>query len=282
MPFPPAVARGLASLLLDEEAAKKVEHLTYNDAGHGYDAFGMHPDFVRFGYGVARPLYEKYFRVISTGHENIPAEGPAVIACNHSGSLPTDAMMLWTDIVRKTGRIPRGIADHFVPTLPWVGTLFARNGMVGGSRGNVRALLRAGELLMIFPEGVPGIGKHFRDRYNLQKWRVGHAELAIRDGAPIVPVALVGAEEQMPQIGRINLPKGLQGALPYIPLTATPLPMPVRYRYYYGEPIPIPDDYAPEDADDPEKVREAAARVEAAVDALLKRGLEERGDRIFA
>ena len=88
--------------------------------------------------------------------------------------------------------------NHFVPALPFIGTIFARGGMVGGSRGNVRALLEAGELLMIFPEGTPGIIKPFHKRYQLQKFRVGHAELAIRHQVPVIPVGIVGAEEQLP------------------------------------------------------------------------------------
>ena len=109
--------------------------------------------------------------MISVGAEKIPQIGSVVLAANHSGNIPIDAMMLWNDVIRQTDppRIARGIADHFVTALPFIGTLFARGGMVGGSRGNVRSLLEAGELLMIFPEGVPGIIKPFSKRYQLQK-----------------------------------------------------------------------------------------------------------------
>jgi 1-acyl-sn-glycerol-3-phosphate acyltransferase len=198
-----------------------------------------------------------------------------VLAGNHSGAIPTDAMMVWLDVLRHTTppRVARSVADHFVPMIPMIGTFFARGGMVGGSRGNARALLEAGELLVIFPEGVPGISKHFRDRYTLQHWRVGHAELAMRHGAPVVPFAVVGAEEQMPQIGRI--PLRLLG-MPFVPITLTPVPLPVRYHILYGEPIPIGRDYRPEQADDPGAVREASGRVRAAVEALLAKGLAER------
>ncbi len=277
MPFPPAVARGLSSMMLSEEELSELSGIAVQDAGHGYDPFGMHPDFVRLAVGLTRWLYKRYFRVISIGSEHIPRSGPAVLACNHSGTVPVDGMMLWSDVVRQTGRVPRAIADHFVPTLPWIGVLFARSGMVGGSRGNVAALLKSGEMLMIFPEGTPGIGKNFSERYQLQKWRVGHAELAIRHGAPVVPVAVVGAEEQMPQLAKI---RGI-GAVPYLPIPLTPLPMPVRYRILYGEPIPTDRDYRPEDADDPERVREAAARVEEAVRGLIAEGLRRRGGRLF-
>ena len=102
--------------------------------------------------------------------------------------------------------------------------LFARCGVVGGSRGNAKALLEAGEMLMIFPEGTPGIGKPFSDRYQLQEWRQGHCELAIRHSAPVVPVGIIGPEEQMPQVGLI---KGLKAfGVPHLPVPATPFPLP--------------------------------------------------------
>lgn len=270
------LARLLASRALSAEERERLKSLRFANAGHGYDAFGLHPDVVALGEVLLGPVYDRYFRVTSYGcADAVPATGPAVLAANHSGALPVDGAMIWLDVLRHTHppRVARAVADHFVPMLPLIGTFFARGGMVGGSRGNARVLLEAGELLLIFPEGVPGIGKHFKDRYKLQDWRVGHVELAIRHRAPVVPIAVVGAEEQMPQIGRI--PIAFAGA-PFIPVTLTPLPMPVHYHLHYGAPIRTDLEYKPEHADDPAAVREAAARVKAAVQALVDKGLAER------
>ena len=277
MPFPPFVANALASASLPDDEKERLAGLHFNDAGHGYDPFGLHPDFVAFGAAITRPLYNRWFRVKSTGHEHIPEVCPAVLACNHSGQLPIDGAMIWADVLRHTDppRVVRAIADHFVPALPWVGTLFARAGMICGSRGNVRAALDAGELLLIFPEGVPGIIKPWSERYHLQSFRVGHAELAIRHSCPIVPLAVVGAEEQLPQIGRSRRLGKLFG-IEAVPIPATLIPLPVRYHIYYGEPIPVHRRYEPEQADDPAVVREVAAEVQAAVQALIQRGLAER------
>ena len=274
MPFPPVIARSLARALGKPEVADRTRRLAFRDTGHGYDTFGLNPDFIGMGDAIAAPLYERYFRVRSYGSEHIPSEGPAILAANHSGTLPFDGMMLWVDVLRHSDppRVPRPVADYFVPSLPVVGTLFARCGVVGGSRGNARALLEAGELLMIFPEGVPGIGKPWSERYRLQEWRKGHCELAIRHRSPVVPVALVGPEEQMPQLTRFKVP----GPVPYLPIPATPLPMPVRYHIHYGAPLRFDEEYRPEDADDPDLVREAAARVKAAVQELIDRGLAMR------
>lgn len=274
MPFSPRIARALSTLFGDEGIRDRAERLRYADAGHGYDAFGLNPDFVALGEVIGKFGYERYFRVESHGAENIPADGPGILAGNHSGTLPMDGAMLWVDVIRHTNppRCSRALADFFVPSLPVVSTLFARCGVVGGSRGNAQALLEAGELLMIFPEGVGGIGKPFSERYRLQHWTKGHCELAIRHGAPVIPVGIVGAEEQMPQIARIPI----KGPMPYIPVPATLFPLPTKYHIHYGEPIPLHEEFTPADADDPEIVRNAAARVKAAVQGLLERGLTQR------
>ncbi|MCB9677571.1 MAG: acyltransferase family protein [Alphaproteobacteria bacterium] len=274
MPFPPRIARAITTALGGRSVRERAERLYYRDEGHGYDRFGLHPDFVALGDVIGKPGYEWYFRVESHGAENIPKTGPGILAANHSGTLPMDGAMLWVDVLRNTDppRCSRPLADYFVPSLPFVSTLFARCGVVGGSRGNAQALLEAGELLMIFPEGVPGIGKPFAQRYQLQHWTKGHCELAIRHRAPVIPIGIVGAEEQMPQIARIPV----KGPVPYIPIPATLVPLPTKYHIHYGEPIPLHEEFSPDDADDPEIVRNAAARVKAAVQALLERGLSER------
>ncbi|HYO59421.1 lysophospholipid acyltransferase family protein [Archangium sp.] len=264
--------RRLASTLL-AEPLEHMRSIPFRDAGHGYDVFGYEPLHAALSLSLMEPLHRYWFRVRSHGTELIPAQGPALLVGNHSGTLPFDAMMVWTDVILRCRRLPRPVADHFVPALPFVSTLYARAGVVGGTAGNLRVLLEAGELLMIFPEGVPGIAKPFRERYQLREFRVGHAELAIRHQAPVVPVGIVGAEEQMPQVAR--LPVHAFGA-PYLPVPLTPLPLPVRYHLHYGEPLRLHEGLRPEDADDPEVVRRAAERVRLAVQALVDKGLRLR------
>ena len=272
-PSPSPFARAVARALLPEGERARVERLRYDDAGHGYDALGLHPDWVAAGLGMFRFLYESYFRVESHGSEHLPADGPAILVSNHSGTLPLDGAMIYLDVQRHTEppRVPRPIVDRFVPLLPFAGLFFARAGAAPGTRENLRFLLEAGELVLIFPEGTPGIGKRFRDRYHLQGWRVGHAETAIAHRVPIIPVAVIGAEEQWPQVARI--PVHLLGA-PYVPVPATPLPLPVRYHIHYGAPIRF--EYDPADASRPDIVQRAADETRAAVEALIARGLRER------
>jgi 1-acyl-sn-glycerol-3-phosphate acyltransferase len=197
----------------------------------------MHPDWVVAMRALSAPLYRHYFRVGSYGADRVPSKGPAILVANHAGTLPIDALMLCFDVLEHTEppRIPRCITDRFVPKLPFVGATFSRLGAVNGTLGNVRHLLEAGELCLIFPEGLRAIGKPFRDRYRLQRWHVGHAELALRYRVPVIPVAIIGSEEQWPQLARIDAAR-LFG-IPYLPIPATPLPLPVHYRIHYGTPM---------------------------------------------
>ena len=248
-------------------------HLAIRDAGHGYDVFGLEPRAVDRAVRVIRPVYERYFRVISTGSAHLPTRGAAILCPNHAGVLPVDGSMLWTDVVRQTGRVLRPIADWFVPSLPFVSTLFSRLGVVAGARANVRHLLDAGELIAIFPEGTTGVAKPYRERYRLQAWRVGHAELAIRHRVPIIPVAIVGAEESWPVAFRLaRRPFGA----PYLPVPWSPVPLPVRYRIHYGAPIALHDGLPPDAADDPDLVARAATRTRDAVQGLLSEALRAR------
>jgi len=267
---------GLARRMLPEELRRAADSVRVNDQGHGIDTFGLSSGGAARGLAVTYLLYEHYFRVESHHAERIPAKGRAILACNHSGMLPLDAMMVSHDVMRhSTGhRAARIAMDYFVPGLPFVNLVFSRAGGVTGSRGNFHALLESDELIAVFPEGVPGIGKPFSERYKLQTWREGHAELAIRHGAPIVPMCVIGAEEQWPQVARIE---GISVfGIPYMPIPATLLPMPVKYHIWYGEPVPIPDLYPREAAHDAVAVLEAAALVKAEVAKLIARGLEHR------
>jgi 1-acyl-sn-glycerol-3-phosphate acyltransferase len=269
------VAQTLSKRTLPALERERLQTIPFHDAGHGYDVFGLEPNHVAIGLSVTWPLYRWYFRVSSEGAQNVPRTGAAILAANHSGMLPIDGMMLWTDVLLRVGRVPRIIEDFFVQGMPLVGTLFARAGVVAGSKGNLRALLKSGELAAIFPEGVPGIAKPFTQAYHLQAWRPGHAELAIRHGVPVIPVAIIGAEEQWTQIAKLPRLGHIFG-VPHIPIPLTPLPLPVAYHLRYGEPLLLHSGSTPADADDPAFVQSAAIRVRNAVDALISQGLQQR------
>lgn len=250
-----------------EAYTRIVKQAPFFDEGHGYDVFGLHPPSLAGVVAASRPLYEHYFRVDSEGIQHIPSSGPAILVANHGGVLPMDGAMLCLDVLMRTDppRIPRAIADRFVPRLPLVSTLFARVGAVSGTRTNVRRLLERGELVAIWPEGVSGPAKPFRCRYEIQRWSVGFAELAIRYRAPVIPIAIIGAEESWPLLARV---RGIRAfGSPYLPIPASPIPLPAHYHIRYGTPMYF--DFGAEAADDPRTVADAAADVRDAVELLI-------------
>jgi 1-acyl-sn-glycerol-3-phosphate acyltransferase len=253
----------------------RLEKLTPPKNEYGVDPYGFDPDYLTSAIAPLLWLYRRYFRVETLGIDRVPAEGQVLLVANHSGQLPFDAAMIALALLidRDPPRAARALVDTWVPTLPFVSTFMARCGQIVGTPENCRRLLAAGECLLVFPEGTRGLGKPFRERYRLQDFGLGFLRMALENDAPIVPIGVVGAEEQAPQILDLKPLAKLLG-FPYLPITPTllPLPLPSRYHLYFGEPMRFtgsPDD---EDAVLEEKV----GKVRAAVAALLARGLERR------
>jgi 1-acyl-sn-glycerol-3-phosphate acyltransferase len=252
----------------------RIAGVPFHDEGHGFDSFGFHPPTLAAAVQASGVIYDRYFRVDSVGAECIPAQGAAIVIANHGGVLPADAAMLCLDILRRTERIPRAVADHFVPRLPLVSTFFARLGVVSGTRANVRALLERGELIALWPEGVSGVAKRFRQRYQLQHWSVGFAELAIRYRAPVIPVAVLGSEESWPMLLKLDHVH-LFGS-PYLPIPITPVPLPVHYHIRYGTPLDLAGAHDASDANDPRIVARAAERARDELEHLIRDARDAR------
>lgn len=170
------------------------------------------------------PVYRYWFRAEWEGLENIPQSGGALLVANHAAAVPSDAPVIMHGIEQELERPVYGLADHLFKSVPVVGTLWARAGGVAAHPDNAYRLLREQQqLVLVFPEGVKGTAKTFDQRYQLRRFgRGGFVEIAMRAGVPIVPVAVVGAEESMPTLARLP---GLAKAfgLPYVPITANQL-----------------------------------------------------------
>ena len=253
----------------------RLEKLTPPKNEFGVDPYGFDVEFTLAAVAPLLWLYRNWFRVQLHGEENVPAEGRVVLVANHSGQLPFDAGMIEVGLLidKDPPRVARALVERWVPTLPFVSTFMARCGQIVGTPENCRRLLASDEAILVFPEGVRGLNKPFRERYQLKRFGEGFLRLALESNAPIVPVGVVGAEEQAPQLFDLK-PLAKLLAFPAFPITPTilPLPLPSRYHIWFGEPMRFagsPDD---EDAELERKVGE----VQAAVEALLARGLAER------
>ncbi|MGH9035433.1 MAG: lysophospholipid acyltransferase family protein, partial [Acidimicrobiia bacterium] len=145
------------------------------------------------------PMYRHWFRAEWEGLERIPRQGGALLVANHAGAIPSDAPVIMHGIESELGRPVYGLADYFFRSVPVVGTLWSRAGGVAAHPDNAQRLLHdEGQLVLVFPEGVKGPSKLYKDRYRLKRFgRGGFVETAMRAGVPIVPVAVMGAEESM-------------------------------------------------------------------------------------
>src|SRR6185436_11790408 len=247
---------------LSEEARQRLKRLTLEMAGDrapalealaqrsngefGVDPFGFDPDYALSAVAPFVWLYKKYFRVETHGIERVPS-GRVFLVGNHAGQIPIDGAMV-------------GVA-----------TLLARSGQIVGTPENCRRLLQMGEVVMVFPEGVKGISKLWPERYQLKDFGLGFMRLALETGTPIVPVAIIGSEEQAPALLNLRSVGKLIG-FPALPVTVTPLPLPAKYRLYFGDPLTFSGSADDEDTELDKKVRV----VKTTLQGLIQQGLEER------
>ncbi|MEI9951354.1 MAG: lysophospholipid acyltransferase family protein [Pseudomonadota bacterium] len=250
-----------------------------------FDDFGLDPGFEQRVKPVVEFLYRSYFRTTVEGIDNVPAEGRCIVVANHSGALPLDGLMLRAAlrIEHKQKRDLRWLAEDFVYYLPFAGVFMNRVGAVRACPENAERLLEKESIVGVFPEGVHGIKKLFQERYRLQRFgRGGYIRLCLRMRAPIVPCAIIGAEESSPLLYRLEGLTELVG-LPYFPITPTfpflgpagLLPAPTKWRMRFGEPINL-DNYGPEAADDHVLVGRLSERVRSSIQSMLDSGLRER------
>ncbi len=167
------------------------------------------------------PVYRNWFRVEWENFDRIPESGGALLVSNHAGAIPSDAPAIMHGIETEMDRPVYGLADHLFRSMPVVGTLWARGGGVVAHPDNAYRLLREQQqLALVFPEGTKGPSKTYNERYQLRRFgRGGYVEIAMRAGVPIIPIAVVGAEESMPVIAKIPAISKMLG-LPYFPITA--------------------------------------------------------------
>jgi 1-acyl-sn-glycerol-3-phosphate acyltransferase len=268
-----------------EYVARKWGREALRNRQQDVDDFGLDPAFEDKLRPLLTLLYRNYFRVQVEGIDQVPSAGAAVIVANHSGTLPLDGAMLRTAIRldHPSGRNLRWLAEDFVFYLPFAGVVLNRIGAVRACPENAERLLEQNALIAVFPEGVHGIKKLYSERYRLQRFgRGGYIRLCLRTRVPLVPCAIVGAEETNPLLYRLDWPSALV-KLPYVPITPTfpllgplgLLPVPTRWKIRFGEPISF-DRYGPEAADDNVLVSSLSERVRTSIQGLIDGGLRSR------
>jgi 1-acyl-sn-glycerol-3-phosphate acyltransferase len=255
------------------------------------DGFGLDLDFRERVVPFFRFLFERYWRVEVSGVKNIPADGAALLVANHSGAIPFDGAMLVTAlrVAHPHQRALRFLYDRFVDHMPGVGTFYRRVGGVAASYQNTARLLANGQLVLTFPEGIAGVSKPFSERYRLRPFSSSFVRLSLNHRVPIIPVAVIGAEEAYPLVARLEDAGRLFG-IPYIPVTPFfplfgimgALPLPTKWLIHFGRPIELYRPPTREGAVNPALVppREHARRVRRRVYTMVTR-LRRRRQSIF-
>ncbi len=233
--------RGFAPEVTDPSRPAEAEPRAADD---GADPFGLDLAFRERVAPAFRFLFERYWRVEAMGLDGVPKSGPLIFVSNHSGALPFDGAMIVTALHRHDGRVARFLYDRFVTAVGPVDTFYRRVGGVPAAREHALDLLKRGDQVVIFPEGVSGVAKPFSDRYRLRSFSPGFARLALALDVPVVPVAVVGAEEIYPLVGRAE-GIGKMFGMPYVPITPFfpvlgllgTLPLPTKWYMKFGKPI---------------------------------------------
>lgn len=268
---------------LGEEFNDRLARVPLNLTSTGVDPFGLDPAWTKYALASAAVLHRKYFRSSVHGAEHIPSNRVLLIS-NHSGQIPLDAALigaaLFMDV--EPPRFMRAMVEKWTQTLPFISLLFSRVGQVVGVPENAKQLLDREEALLVFPEGARGINKPFTKRYQLCEFGLGFMRLAIETKTPIVPVAVVGGEEQYISLGSSDTLARVfrMPTFPIIPQVLLPfgqLPLPTKYRIYFGEPMRFGGDPDDDDA----VIEDKVIAVKATIQSMLNRGLAERKGIFF-
>ncbi len=212
------------------------------------DEFGLDPQYQRALMPLFHLIYRHYFRVRAEGVEKVPADGPTLLVANHAGIIFWDGAMVATaiDLEHSRPRPMRAVFLSWFANVPFVAPLLARCGHVQAMPENTRLLLEQDQLVAVFPEGMKGAAKLFRDRYRVKRFgRGGFLKVAIQTGAKVVPVSVVGAEETYPMFYRLGGSTGRLFGLPFVPFTPTfpwlgalgVIPLPARFHIRFHDPI---------------------------------------------
>ncbi|MFI5281582.1 MAG: lysophospholipid acyltransferase family protein [Candidatus Dormibacterales bacterium] len=239
--------------------AYKQRELARRGADYAVDDFGFDPQWTESFLSVFSILYRDYWRVETTGVEHVPAAGRAMLVANHAGVLPWDATMIKTAVFAEHSqpRHVRALVASLFMGMPALSWFLRRTGQTIGHPDDTRRLLDNDELVLVFPEGVRGTGKTFADRYRLRRFgRGGFVATAIRAGAPIIPISVVGSEEIYPMVADLA-PLARFLGLPYFPITPFwpwfgplgAIPLPSKWRIQFHAPIHV-ERNPPASADD--------------------------------
>ena len=287
----PSLLDRVGEMLRPETYRNRLSGWMMRDRSDVVDGFGLDPVYAEKWRPLLEFLYHSYFRVEAVGMEHLPDHGRALIVSNHSGTLPLDGAMIMYAVrfCHPAHRDIRPLVEDFVFHFPYLGVAMNRIGCVRACQENAERLLESDQVIAVFPEGIKGIGKRYSKRYQLQRFgRGGFIKLALRSQAPIIPAAVIGAEEIYPMLTKVTwLAKYL--GIPYVPITPTfpwlgpigALPIPTKWTIRFGEPIDIAGRHGQDAYQDRILVNKLTETIRSTIQAMVDDTLSSRRSIIF-
>jgi len=217
-----------------------------------------------------------WWRVDVIGIERLPARGPVLVAANRAGALlPYEAFVLARSLDQASAggtRVAHPVVDGWLLELPLAGTLAGVLGAIPATADALRRALAGGDVAISFPEGPDSVAKPVGRRYRLAPFgRAALLRVAVEAGAPIVPVAVIGAEEAQPVLWRSERLGRLLG-LPALPVPPAIVPLPTKWTIHVGEPLEPPA----RGSRDRQLMRGLSARLRERLQGLVSDGLNRR------
>ena len=272
---------------LGRAMAEDVAKMTLKVPVAQVDEFGLDETYRRRIEPLLRFLYGEYFRVEAVGLAHVPSEGRVCLVANHSGVLPYDAAMIGYAVEHEhplRGRIVRPLIDDLFVNAPWLSRMVVRSGMARACQENAERLLAAGQAVCLFPEGLQGIVKRYRERYQLKRFgRGGFVRLCLRTKTPIVPVAVIGAEEIHPVLAQFGWLRRRLGVVappitPTFPLLGPLglLPLPAKWTIEFGAPIDVKKEFGIKGVNDDLGINHAKEKIRARIQTMVYERLKAR------
>ncbi len=265
----------LWKLVTDPVVRDRVEQLEVSFNRYGIDKYGASKKHLGFFFTLLSKMYRGYFRISSSGIENVPDRGRVMIVGNHSGGVAIDGAMVIASMLldKNPPRLAQGMVEKFLNRLPFSSAWTSRMGQLTGLPEHALQLLNDDRMLLVFPEGARGTAKLRKEQYSLVRFGTGFIRLALQTNTPIVPFAFLGGGDIFPTVANLYTIGKLLGA-PYIPITPylLPIPLPRPCHIYYGEPM----HFEGSGHEDDEVIEEYVNQVKESIAALIAKGRKER------
>ena len=259
---------------VDPEVTERLERLEIPWSTYGVDPYGVSKEYLGPSFTILKALHKHYFSMEAHGTEHVPRRGRVMLVGNHSGGFALDGIMTVASCFfdLEPPRLAQAMVEKFMNKLPFASQISSRLGHLTGLPEHAERLLANERMLMVFPEGVRGTAKLYKERYTLVNFGTGFMRLAMKMKTPVVPFAFLGGGEAVPTIANAYRLGKMMG-VPYIPITPwlVALPLPAKLEVQYSAPMAFEGNGSEEDDVIVANVEKVKARIGQLIDVGRRR-----------